>query len=127
MGTQQGGSGTKQVIGGSVVGIQTGNINLVAPVTLPPPMDKCVGSECNCPPGMIGVEPFCMPDPNNAIAIMPTQVVPLPERCRGEGCRCPKGMIGFEPFCMPDPNLTNGGEVISTNGQSIKGGISYAG
>jgi len=134
--TQQGGSGTKQivigsgsgtkqvVIGGSNVGIETGTPGIKGPVTMPP-MDKCVGSACDCPPGMIGVQPFCMPDPNAGAAVMPTAVVP--DRCRGEGCKCPVGMIGVEPFCMPDPNLSNVGEVISTNGQSIKGGISYAG
>jgi len=99
------------------------NINLVGPVTMPPIPDKCVGSDCNCPPGMIGVQPFCMPDPN-AGSVMATPVVP--DRCRGEGCKCPAGMIGVEPFCMPDPNLSHGGEVISTNGQNIKGGITYS-
>jgi len=120
------------------------NINLVGPVTMPP-MDKCEGNACQCPEGMIGVEPFCMPDPNfifpEAVTpglmpgglmpggLMPGGLMPgglIPDRCQGEGCQCGPGMIGVQPFCMPDPNLIHvGGEVIATDGQQIKGGLSY--
>ena len=34
------------------------------------PQDKCIGDSCKCPPGMVGVEPFCRPaDPEGRTAV----------------------------------------------------------
>lgn len=71
----------------------------------PRTMDKCTGDSCKCPPGMVGVEPFCRPAAQTERfgEVEPRfgQVSPPMDKCTGEGCKCPEGMVGVEPFCRP--------------------------
>jgi len=61
---------------------------------VPQPPDGCVGAECKCPPGMLGIQPFCQP-------AEPMSVPQPPDGCVGAECKCPPGMLGIQPFCQP--------------------------
>jgi len=65
---------------------------------VPQPPDGCVGAECECPPGTLGIQPFCQPAEH-----MP--VPQPPDGCVGAECQCPPGMLGIQPFCRPAEHM----------------------
>merc|ERR1719383_784416 len=74
-------------------------------MTMPNPggvvLDKCEGDGCKCPPGMVGVQPFCQP-----VMTMPNPGGIVLDKCEGDGCKCPPGMVGVQPFCrQPDSSI----------------------
>merc|ERR1712087_703825 len=52
------------------------------------PQDKCIGDSCKCPPGMVGVEPFCRPaDPEGRTAVEGVACDSTWTNVQGETCQ----------------------------------------